>query len=53
MPLPRLEGGDHSLWSDEEKVPSVQRDQKTSQPPNVSMLFCLFQCYVLVSYAAV
>ena len=32
---PRIEGGDHPLWADEAEVQSVQRDSKTSQPPNV------------------
>ena len=36
-PFTRSEGGDHSLWANEEEVQSVQRDQKTSQPPDVSM----------------
>lgn len=35
----RPEGWDYSLWADEEEVQSVQRDKKTSQPPNVRMLF--------------
>ena len=38
---PRIEGGDHPLWADEEEVQSVQCDQKTSQPPNVRKLFHL------------
>lgn len=33
---PRPKGGDHSLRADEEKVPSVQRDQETRQPSNVN-----------------
>ena len=36
---PRSKGRDHSLWADEEEVQSVQRDQKTSQPPDVSPFF--------------
>lgn len=44
---PRLEGGNHPLWADEEKVQSVQRDQKTSQPPNVRKLFYLVFIHVV------
>lgn len=47
IPPSRPEGGDHSLWADEEKVQSVQRDQKTSQPPNVRKLFYLIFVHVI------
>lgn len=47
IPPSRPEGGDHSLWADEEEVQSVQRDQKTSQPPNVRKLFYLIFVHVI------
>lgn len=50
IPPSRPESGDHSLWTDEEEVQSVQRDQKTSQPPNVRKLFyLLFHFYISVN----
>lgn len=51
IPSSRPESGDHSLWADEEEVQSVQRDQKTSQPPDVRKLLFLsfFTVYKLQS----
>lgn len=34
--LKRLESWGHTLWSNEEEVPCVQRDTPTCQPPDVS-----------------
>lgn len=34
-PSCRPQGRDNSLWADEEKIQSLQCDQKTSQPPDV------------------
>lgn len=47
---PRIEGGDHPLWADEAEVQSVQRDSKTSQPPNVRNLIfiCLLSLLIVL-----
>ncbi|KAG8134005.1 hypothetical protein E2320_011768 [Naja naja] len=29
-----IKGGNHSLWTDEKKIPSMQRHEKTSESPN-------------------
>lgn len=62
---PRIEGGDYPLWADEAEVQSVQRDSKTSQPPNVrnlldlifirllSLLIVLLLKYIICSPASI
>lgn len=38
IPSSRPESGDHTLWTDEEEIQSVQCDQKTSKPSNVRII---------------